>query len=100
HTRWPRDWSSDVCSSDLPLAKPLRRSPDQAPYQLKRIHEDTYAGMFFSNVVAWFIMLSVGATVHASGVHDIGTPEQAAAALRPRSEERRVGKEWTARGWR
>src|SRR5690625_1448772 len=21
HTRWPRDWSSDVCSSDLPLAK-------------------------------------------------------------------------------
>src|SRR6266702_7974534 len=21
HTRWPRDWSSDVCSSDLGLAK-------------------------------------------------------------------------------
>src|SRR5215510_15695317 len=20
HTRWPRDWSSDVCSSDLPQA--------------------------------------------------------------------------------
>src|SRR6266508_6035589 len=20
HTRWPRDWSSDVCSSDLPVA--------------------------------------------------------------------------------
>src|SRR5439155_18766728 len=19
HTRWPRDWSSDVCSSDLPM---------------------------------------------------------------------------------
>src|SRR5207253_5437992 len=24
HTRWPRDWSSDVCSSDLPLDE-LRR---------------------------------------------------------------------------
>src|SRR5690625_7647373 len=23
HTRWPRDWSSDVCSSDLLLAAPL-----------------------------------------------------------------------------
>src|SRR6266508_6146113 len=23
HTRWPRDWSSDVCSSDLEPAKPL-----------------------------------------------------------------------------
>src|SRR5215510_14716231 len=22
HTRWPRDWSSDVCSSDLPGAVP------------------------------------------------------------------------------
>src|SRR5207253_5737674 len=21
HTRWPRDWSSDVCSSDLPFSK-------------------------------------------------------------------------------
>src|SRR5207253_7092298 len=23
HTRWPRDWSSDVCSSDLPLVENL-----------------------------------------------------------------------------
>src|SRR5690625_6753903 len=23
HTRWPRDWSSDVCSSDLEVAKAL-----------------------------------------------------------------------------
>src|SRR5690625_5605231 len=23
HTRWPRDWSSDVCSSDLTLFHPL-----------------------------------------------------------------------------
>src|SRR5207253_3488567 len=22
HTRWPRDWSSDVCSSDLSLLQP------------------------------------------------------------------------------
>src|SRR5690625_7311091 len=27
HTRWPRDWSSDVCSSDLsPLARPRARA--------------------------------------------------------------------------
>src|SRR5690625_2347397 len=24
HTRWPRDWSSDVCSSDLPLLVSVR----------------------------------------------------------------------------
>src|SRR5439155_4648079 len=28
HTRWPRDWSSDVCSSDLSLARfPLAQLP-------------------------------------------------------------------------
>src|SRR5439155_3095284 len=27
HTRWPRDWSSDVCSSDLGTAR-THRSPD------------------------------------------------------------------------
>src|SRR5207253_3453101 len=25
HTRWPRDWSSDVCSSDLDVLKALKR---------------------------------------------------------------------------
>src|SRR5439155_15586700 len=26
HTRWPRDWSSDVCSSDLPNLAEERRN--------------------------------------------------------------------------
>src|SRR5437870_8354668 len=26
HTRWPRDWSSDVCSSDLRTARPASRA--------------------------------------------------------------------------
>src|SRR5207253_5962185 len=28
HTRWPRDWSSDVCSSDLHLRGPTIRPDD------------------------------------------------------------------------
>src|SRR5207253_6589491 len=35
HTRWPRDWSSDVCSSDL--ARPWR--PDRA--RLRRTRRDS-----------------------------------------------------------
>src|SRR5215208_4214372 len=32
HTRWPRDWSSDVCSSDLPRRLRERPAhPDPAP---------------------------------------------------------------------
>src|SRR5690625_820623 len=29
HTRWPRDWSSDVCSSDLPVRQGHRGDPAQ-----------------------------------------------------------------------
>src|SRR5439155_13604061 len=40
HTRWPRDWSSDVCSSDLSLAGclneglPNEENRDPAPAKL------------------------------------------------------------------
>src|SRR5439155_5496578 len=30
HTRWPRDWSSDVCSSDLEGAIPIKYTCDGA----------------------------------------------------------------------
>src|SRR5207253_6528570 len=30
HTRWPRDWSSDVCSSDLLPRDPAREAPHLA----------------------------------------------------------------------
>ena len=50
---------------------------------LKRIKLDTLIGMSFSNVIAFFIILSTAATLHASGVTDIQTSAQAAEALRP-----------------
>src|SRR5690625_8007755 len=31
HTRWPRDWSSDVCSSDLELGQEHPRRQRSAP---------------------------------------------------------------------
>src|SRR5207253_8759210 len=37
--RWPRDWSSDVCSSDLPPARlNHRRSTDQTEHHLPGRH--------------------------------------------------------------
>src|SRR6266508_917381 len=35
HTRWPRDWSSDVCSSDLDHA--FRQDPDHQRYDTREI---------------------------------------------------------------
>jgi NRAMP (natural resistance-associated macrophage protein)-like metal ion transporter len=62
---------------------PLIRAPLQAPYQLRRMREDTCVGMAFSNIVAFFIILTAAATLHAHGRTDIQTSAQAALALRP-----------------
>jgi len=66
-----------------PEERPLRESPRQAPSQLERIRIDTLLGMAFSNIVAWAIILTTAATLHAHGETDIATAEQAAKALAP-----------------
>ncbi|MGA8147871.1 MAG: Nramp family divalent metal transporter [Gallionellaceae bacterium] len=63
--------------------EPLITAPEQARSQLQRIKIDTYIGMGFSNLVAFFIMLTAAATLHLHGTTDIQTSAQAAQALRP-----------------
>jgi Mn2+/Fe2+ NRAMP family transporter len=50
---------------------------------LDRIRTDTFIGMGFSNLVAFFIILTTAITLHAHGVTKIDTSAQAADALRP-----------------
>ncbi|HEX8943983.1 MAG TPA: divalent metal cation transporter [Gemmatimonadaceae bacterium] len=64
-------------------AHPLAEAPAEAPIELTRIGWDTYSGMFYSNAIAFFIILSTAVTLHSSGVTDIQTAAQAASALRP-----------------
>jgi NRAMP (natural resistance-associated macrophage protein)-like metal ion transporter len=61
----------------------LRSSPEDAQQHLHRINIDTALGMAFSNLIAFFIMLTTAVTLHAHGLHDIQTSTQAAEALRP-----------------
>ena len=63
--------------------EPLITAPAQARAQLQRIKIDTYIGMGFSNLVAFFIMLTAAVTLHLHGITDIQTSAQAAQALRP-----------------
>ena len=69
----------DACDED----KPLLEAPQQAVAQLHRIDIDTYLGMGASNIVAFFIILTTAATLHAHGVHDIESAAQTAQALKP-----------------
>lgn len=62
--------------------KPPQTAAD-VRHHLRRIKFDTFIGMSFSNLIAFFIILSTAATLHAAGVTDIQTSAQAAEALRP-----------------
>jgi NRAMP (natural resistance-associated macrophage protein)-like metal ion transporter len=51
--------------------------------ELRAARTDVVTGMFFSNFIMFFIILTTGATLHVAGQHSIATAAQAAAALRP-----------------
>jgi NRAMP (natural resistance-associated macrophage protein)-like metal ion transporter len=62
----------------------LNKDPSQAPAQFRRIAIDTRVGMAFSNLVAFFIILTTAITLHGSAAgNNINTAADAAKALRP-----------------
>lgn len=69
--------------ADIPERECLINQPAAAPKQIKRVIFDTVFGMGFSNLIAFFIMLTTAATLFTAGVHHIQTSAEAAAALRP-----------------
>jgi Mn2+/Fe2+ NRAMP family transporter len=67
---------------ERPGAHPLTHAPWEAKSEFTRIRIDTYLGMALSNVIAFFIVVTTAATLHAHGITDIQTSGQAAEALR------------------
>jgi Mn2+/Fe2+ NRAMP family transporter len=61
----------------------LMTDPRAAAKELQRIRWDTWTGMFYSDLTAFFIVLATAVTLHVAGVTDITTAAQAASALRP-----------------
>jgi Mn2+/Fe2+ NRAMP family transporter len=64
-------------------ATALVDKPGAARSELRRIKWDTWSGMFYSDITAYFIILATAVTLHAAGITDINTAAQAATALRP-----------------
>jgi NRAMP (natural resistance-associated macrophage protein)-like metal ion transporter len=60
--------------------KDLNRGGDP---EIQRMAVDTTVGMVFSNLIAYFIVLTTAATLHTSGITNIQTAADAANALRP-----------------
>jgi len=51
--------------------------------ELRKSRTDVITGMFFSNLIMYFIILTTAATLHAHGITTISTAQDAAEALRP-----------------
>jgi Mn2+/Fe2+ NRAMP family transporter len=79
-------WQASEEVEDMHMRKgtaPLVRDPGAAGAELRRIRWDTWSGMFYSDLTAYFIILATAVTLHAKGTTDINTAAQAASALRP-----------------
>lgn len=61
----------------------VRQRKGSTPAELTGARNDVVIGMFFSNLVMYFIILTSAATLHAHGRTDIQSAAQAAEALRP-----------------
>jgi NRAMP (natural resistance-associated macrophage protein)-like metal ion transporter len=61
----------------------LRQRQGASRFELKYALWDTMAGMVFSEIVAYFIILATGATLFVAGKTDVASATDAAQALRP-----------------
>ena len=59
------------------------RRLDASTRTVRRMRIDVWSGMFFSNLMAFFIFAACAGTLYTSGVTNIVTADQAAAALAP-----------------
>lgn len=57
--------------------------PKVTPKDISRLRLDTIIGMFFSNLIMWFIIIATGATLFPHGISAIQSASDAAMALRP-----------------
>ena len=76
-------WQASQEVEELRLKGKGRGTDAQVRSDLERVKRDTYVGMFFSNTVAFFIMVLGAVVLYGAGIRDVTTAAQAAQALRP-----------------
>lgn len=75
--------SQEAEESRLSYRRRHRAKSHPAEDYFTHISIDTWIGMFFSNLVAFCIIVTTAATLNAHGITNIETASQAAEALRP-----------------
>lgn len=62
------------------------RREQVSPKSIRRMRTDVWSGMFFSNLITFFIFAACAGTLYAHGITNIATADQAALALKPFGE--------------
>lgn len=76
--------SQEVEEYDLSPRELVQAKGDLAlKYEIKTMRTDVWSGMFFSNIVMFFIIVTCAVTLFDNGVFHINTAAEAASALRP-----------------
>lgn len=65
-----------------PVAAP-QMSDEELRLSIRHMRTDVWSGMFFSNLIMFFIIAACAATLFANGITSIQTADQAALAIRP-----------------
>src|SRR5207237_5991201 len=65
------------------MGRTLRQRKGATDEEIRKSRTDVMTGMFFSNFVMYFIILTTAATLHAHGQTNITSAREAAEALRP-----------------
>jgi NRAMP (natural resistance-associated macrophage protein)-like metal ion transporter len=76
-------WQAAQEAEESHLSYRRRAKTQVSPAAFRHIAIDTWTGMTMSNVVAFFIIVTTAATLHAHGMTKIDTAAQAAQALKP-----------------
>lgn len=80
-------WQASQEVEELRLKGKGQGSETKIRSDLRRVKRDTYVGMFFSNAIAFFIMVLGAVVLYAAGIRDVTSAAQAAQALRPLAGE-------------
>ncbi|HUD31475.1 MAG TPA: Nramp family divalent metal transporter [Variovorax sp.] len=76
-------WQASQEVEELRQKGGARGTDAEVRSDLRRVKVDTWIGMIFSNLIAFFVMVVGAAALYAAGVHDVTSAAQAAEALRP-----------------
>ncbi len=75
--------ASQEVEEERSMGKNLAQRKGATAEELRALKVDVITGMFASNFIMYFIILTTAATLHAHGIVKIDTAKQAAEALRP-----------------